>query len=114
MRRVPVFSRSEGLRSTLIHSDQLRAARALTGISQTELARLVGVSIPTIKRAEGSGSIGVPQRTRDAIADGLRRLGVHFVNGHDGAGRGVRWASDADAAELVGVDGPNGEGAAAD
>lgn len=38
----------------MITSQQMRAARALLGIDQKELARLAGVSLPTIQRMEAS------------------------------------------------------------
>jgi len=38
----------------MITSAQLRAARALLGLEQRELARLAGLSIPTIQRMEKS------------------------------------------------------------
>ena len=45
--------------------EQLRAARALLGISQIDLAALTGFSSMTIKRAEG---VGHPYPSPDAIA----------------------------------------------
>ena len=38
----------------MITGSQMKAARALLGIDQKELARLSGVSLPTIQRMEGS------------------------------------------------------------
>ena len=39
----------------MITSQQMRAARALLGIDQRQLAELAGLSAPTIQRMEASG-----------------------------------------------------------
>src|SRR3546814_2911583 len=41
-------------RADMITSQQMRAARALLGIDQRELAELAGLSLPTIQRMEAS------------------------------------------------------------
>lgn len=41
----------------MITSAQLRAARALLGIDQRELADLAGLSVPTIQRMEASDGV---------------------------------------------------------
>ena len=38
----------------MISSAQMRAARALLGIDQKQLAEMAGVSVPTIQRMESS------------------------------------------------------------
>ncbi|WP_354134015.1 helix-turn-helix transcriptional regulator [Bradyrhizobium sp. S3.9.1] len=68
---------------------QLRAARALTGLSQPEVAEAAGVSVPTLKRAEAGGPIKVSGETIDAIAKALERAGVEFIP-ENGGGAGVR------------------------
>ena len=68
---------------------QLRAARALTGLSQAELAEAAGVSIPTLKRAEADGPIKVADETIRAIASALEKAGVEFIP-ENGGGAGVR------------------------
>lgn len=70
---------------------QLRAARALTGLSQAEVAEAAGVSIPTLKRAEAGGPIKVAEDTVGAIAKALERAGVEFI-AENGGGAGVRLA----------------------
>jgi predicted transcriptional regulator len=78
----------------MITSAQMRAARALLGIDQSELARLTGVSLPTIRRMEASGGVvrGVVD-TLMKVIDGLDRAGVILI-GEDtpspDGGRGVR------------------------
>ena len=68
---------------------QLRAARALTGLSQAEVADAAGVSIPTLKRAEAGGPIKVADDTIAVIAKALERAGVEFI-AENGGGAGVR------------------------
>jgi transcriptional regulator with XRE-family HTH domain len=65
-----------------------RAARALTGLSQADVAEAAGVSIPTLKRAEAGGPINVAEETIAAIAKALERAGVEFI-AENGGGAGV-------------------------
>lgn len=61
----------------------MRAARALIGISQAELARRAGVSIPTIKRCESNSerTAVVSGETQDKVRAVLVAEGVEFTNG---------------------------------
>ena len=68
---------------------QLRAARALTGLSQAEVAEAAGVSIPTLKRAEAGGPIKVADDTIATIVKALEKAGVEFI-AENGGGAGVR------------------------
>ncbi len=68
---------------------QLRAARALTGLSQAEVAEAAGVSVPTLKRAEAGGAIKVSDDTIAEIAKALEKAGVEFIP-ENGGGAGVR------------------------
>ncbi|PSH61703.1 transcriptional regulator [Phyllobacterium brassicacearum] len=78
----------------MITASQLRAARALLGIEQRQLAELAGVSVPTIQRMEASshvvrGNVDTLMRLLAA----LDAAGVEVINegavSEDG-GRGVR------------------------
>ncbi|MDX8495347.1 helix-turn-helix transcriptional regulator [Mesorhizobium sp. VK22B] len=62
----------------------MRAARALIGLSQAELARRAGVSIPTIKRCESDSERAavVSAETQDKIRAVLEGEGVEFTNGN--------------------------------
>ncbi|NCO21246.1 MAG: helix-turn-helix domain-containing protein [Rhodobacterales bacterium] len=78
----------------MITATQLRAARALLGIDQKTLARLAGLSVPTIQRMEASpGNVrGVVDSLTKVIA-ALELAGIELVA--EGAlstagGRGVR------------------------
>jgi transcriptional regulator with XRE-family HTH domain len=73
----------------LFSPSQIRAARALVGWSQTEVANAAGLSIPTIKRAEADGGIKVSEDALAAIADALKKAGVEFI-AENGGGAGVR------------------------
>jgi predicted transcriptional regulator len=69
---------------------QVKAARALLGWSQEDLATATGVSLPTIKRLEAvDGPIGGRSGTVTQILDALSAAGVLFL-GEDGEGPGVR------------------------
>ena len=62
---------------------QIRAARALIGMSQSELAARAGVSVPTVKRAESDSKTTskVADETRQSLRAALEASGVEFTNG---------------------------------
>ena len=65
-----------------MQASQLRAARALLGMKQSDLAEQSGVSLPTVKRLEGmDGSLRVRLDTITAIRVALESAGVEFTNG---------------------------------
>lgn len=73
---------------------QMRAARALLGIDQKDLAGLSGVSLPTIQRMEASeGNVRGNVDSLVKVVEALARAGVDLI-GEDasshGGGRGVR------------------------
>lgn len=70
-------------------SDQIRAGRALKGLSQTALAKAAGVSTMTVKRAEGSGKPFPSADTIQAMREALESAGVEFIE-ENGGGAGVR------------------------
>jgi transcriptional regulator with XRE-family HTH domain len=78
----------------MITAAQLRAARALLGIDQRELAKRCSLSLPTIQRMEASD--GVIRGNVDSLmklVDALGLSGIELI-GEDaasaGGGRGVR------------------------
>ena len=78
----------------MITSMQMRAARALLGIDQRQLAEMAGLSLPTIQRMEASGGLvrGVVA-TLVKVVEALERAGVELIGEHTpsvGSGRGVR------------------------
>jgi transcriptional regulator with XRE-family HTH domain len=78
----------------MITAGQLRAARALLGIDQRELAKRCGLSLPTIQRMEASG--GVVRGNVDSLmklVDALAAGGIELIGegaSSSGGGRGVR------------------------
>jgi transcriptional regulator with XRE-family HTH domain len=65
----------------MITAPQLRAARALLGWSQDDLARRSKVSKPTIVRLEhGEGEIGGYPSTRGKLQRALEAAGIEFTN----------------------------------
>ncbi|TPJ80176.1 helix-turn-helix transcriptional regulator [Mesorhizobium sp. B2-6-2] len=68
----------------MVTAAQMRAARALIGLSQAELARRAGVSIPTIKRCESDSerTAVVSADTQDKVRAVLHAEGVEFTNGN--------------------------------
>jgi transcriptional regulator with XRE-family HTH domain len=72
-----------------IEVGQLRAARALLGWSQTQLAEKAGLSLPTVKRVENVGGARVSDLARHALQRALETGGVDFID-ENGGGPGVR------------------------
>ncbi|MCB1496925.1 MAG: helix-turn-helix transcriptional regulator [Bauldia sp.] len=78
----------------MITAAQLRAARALAGLDQRQIAELAGLSVPTIQRMEASD--GVIRGNVDSLMkliDALDTAGIELIG--EGAasadgGRGVR------------------------
>ncbi|MCK1518499.1 helix-turn-helix domain-containing protein [Bradyrhizobium sp. 190] len=71
---------------------QVKAARALLGWTQDDLAAAAGISRPTIKRLEASdGPLGGRTETGDRITQALHAAGVEFIDENGGGGgAGVR------------------------
>ena len=78
----------------MITAGQVRAARAMLGIDQRQLAARAGVSLPTIQRMEASdgvvrGVVDTLMKVIDALeADGIELIGDNRPS--SGGGRGVR------------------------
>ena len=70
---------------------QIQAARVLLGWSQSALADAAGVSVPTVKRAEGAAKLSVALSTMDRLQTALESAGVVFIP-ENGGGAGVRLA----------------------
>ena len=78
----------------MITAAQLRAARALLGIDQRELADMAALSVPTIQRMEASDGVirGNVESLMKLIA-ALNRLGIELINEDavsERGGRGIR------------------------
>lgn len=78
----------------MITGTQMRAARALLGFDQRELAKASGLSLPTIQRMESSD--GVVRGNVDSLmklVDALAANGIQLIDdgaASSGGGRGVR------------------------
>lgn len=71
---------------------QIKAARALLGWSQDDLAKKSGISAPTVKRLEAvDGDLGGRAETGEALVAALQEAGVEFIP-ENGGGAGVRIA----------------------
>lgn len=79
----------------MITAAQMRAARALLGIDQRELAELSGVSLPTIQRMEASeGNVRGVIDTLTKVVEAFGRAGIVLIAEDapsSGGGRGVRF-----------------------
>jgi transcriptional regulator with XRE-family HTH domain len=77
----------------VITSSQIKAARALLGITATKLAELSGVAFTTIVRLESSEGIPSGQvKTLDAVQRAIEDAGIEFI-GTPEEGAGVKWKS---------------------
>jgi len=78
----------------MISSAQMRAARALVGLDQRQLADLAGVSVPTIQRMEASeGQVRGNVDSLVKVIEALEQAGVELIAEggiSDTGGRGVR------------------------
>lgn len=75
----------------MITSSQIKAARALAGITAHKLAELSGVAYTTIVRMESSDGIPSGQvKTLDVVQKALEEVGIEFI-GTPENGAGVRW-----------------------
>ena len=78
----------------MITGTQMRAARALLGFDQRQLAKACGLSLPTIQRMESSdgvvrGNVDSLMKLVDALsANGIELIGDGAAS--SGGGRGVR------------------------
>lgn len=82
----------------MITSAQLRAARALLGLDQRQLAEISGLSVPTIQRMEASEDMirgNVDSLVK--LIEALNEAGIELINSgevSEAGGRGVRLKSD--------------------
>jgi predicted transcriptional regulator len=74
----------------LVTTRQIKAARALLGWSQGDLAQHSSISEPTIARLESvDGQIAGRPSTAEKIRGALERAGIEFID-ENGGGLGVR------------------------
>jgi predicted transcriptional regulator len=79
----------------MITGPQMRAARALLGIDQKQLAERAGVSLPTIQRMEASeGTVRGVIDTLTKVVEAFDRAGIELIGDNAFSregGRGVRF-----------------------
>jgi transcriptional regulator with XRE-family HTH domain len=82
------------LNDLAITAAQMCAARALLGIDQRQLAKMAGVSVPTIQRMESSdGNVRGVIDTLTKLVEALDRASIELIGENavsGGGGRGVR------------------------
>jgi transcriptional regulator with XRE-family HTH domain len=82
----------------MLTGEQLRAARAMLRMEQSDLAERAGVSVETVRRLEAiEGPLSGRDGTITRVINVLRLAGIEFIDedGTDGrAGSGVRFAVD--------------------
>ncbi len=78
----------------MITAGQMRAARALLGIDQRQLADAAGLSLPTIQRMESSdGQVRGNVDSLVKVVEALEKAGIELISEgavSTGGGRGVR------------------------
>jgi len=75
----------------LITSGQIKAARALLGLTVAELAKTAGIGFTTMVRLESAD--GVPSgnvKTLSSVKSVIEKAGIEFI-GTPESGAGVRW-----------------------
>src|ERR1700739_4508769 len=89
----------------MITAAQMRAARALLGIDQRQLAELSGVSLPTIQRMERSeGNVRGVVDTLTKVVEAFDAAGVELIGENVrsiGHGRGGRFKQPTTIAEAA-------------
>lgn len=84
----------------MITSDQIRAARALLALDQTEVARRAHVSVATLRRVEGGGEKPkASMRAVKSIQHALEAAGAEFID--NGVRRRRRRRTPEEVAERV-------------
>ena len=78
----------------MLHAEQIRAARALLGWRQDDLAKAANVAPATIYRLEkGEGPLMGYVSTLMRIQSAFENAGVRFLDNDAGGGIGVRLAA---------------------
>ena len=75
----------------MITSGQIKAARAMLGLTVAEMAKLAGIGFTTMVRLESAD--GVPAgnvKTLTAVKSAIEKAGIEFL-GSPEEGAGVRW-----------------------
>ena len=82
---------------------QIRAARSMLELNQSALAQMAGVSVSTLKRAEGKLQFPASSEAIAAIRAALEAAGAEFID-ENGGGAGVRLAKPGALSKSTGPD----------
>ena len=75
----------------MITSGQIKAARALLGLTVAELAKTAGIGFTTMVRLESADGIPAGNvKTLTAVKNAIEKAGIEFI-GTPEDGAGVRW-----------------------
>lgn len=75
----------------MLHSKQIRAARALLGWKQSDLAKVAKIGLATIQRLEkGDGPVMGHTSTVMQIQQACEKAGIRFLDHDDEGGIGAR------------------------
>jgi predicted transcriptional regulator len=74
----------------MIDPAQIRGARALLNIGQTDLAEMASVHVATIRRLEAATGVRGAAETLLKIQRALEQAGIEFIPEEVGRGSGVR------------------------
>ena len=89
-----IYNRHPLLNNLVITAAQIRAARALLGIDQRQLAKMAGFSVPTIQRMKSrDANVHGVIDTLTKLVEALDRAGIELIGENavsSGGGRGVR------------------------
>ena len=81
-------------------AEQLRAARALLDLKQSDVAEMSGVSKQSVARLENeTGPLGIQMATLDKLQTAFRKAGVRFIGDGEASpdgGPGVRLEESGD------------------
>src|SRR5262245_44785835 len=69
---------------------QIKAARALLGLGQTDLSELAGIGIATVKRIEAVPQVRGSASSLWKIQTALEAAGIEFIPADERRGPGVR------------------------
>lgn len=75
----------------MIDFAQIRAARALLGMNQADLAKSASVHVATIRRIEATTDVRGAAETLWKIQKTLEAAGIEFISEEGGRGAGVRF-----------------------
>jgi transcriptional regulator with XRE-family HTH domain len=88
--------------SVIFYGPVLRAGRALAGISQLELAKILDVHPRTVARLEEGDALRVDVELIGKVRVQLEKRGVEFTEGSGSYGIGVRYKSPTNVASATG------------